>query len=454
MPDRIITEIWWSPSQGFDVRAATTFSDSAKIRLDPEDHKIKLKIQESNNRYPLDTDLTVRSKTYNPEAVTQLLMVQLNSTIPVDEDSDALATVEMRIYNGTNEMWWTGAAWAIASAGEWNTEAEINANISTFDITSREFAIVLNLITLDSKVTPEVESVYILWSGEIEWSQDIILNSLTQTVQEEATYPEDIALPPLAADSSTIDLDDYVDESDLNITDIEAVYEHNGDPLHRTNLFSSYNSTTHVITLTSPILANGVPYIRQIIRANVAWDTHQDFDEIGKLPQVILSNTRTINSSPYSFAHSSDIMRRDTGAAVKTPAPYRMTYQVTMEVRTDRTRSQQRLLDSLISFLTYGPSTEEGPFLKSRATDRRYRLWLQDEFTALQSETKLSNVRIFQGQFRIQDVALNLKAAEDVYAIQKLNLGFATIKSDEEQKAIINEEPIPKTTEEVIEIED
>jgi hypothetical protein len=451
--DRVITEIWWEKSQGFDARAATVFSDSSKIRLDPEDHKIKLTLQESNWRYPTDTDLSVRSRTYNPEAVQQLLMLQLNSTIPVDEDGVALATVKMRIYNGTNEMWWTGAAWAIAAAGEWNTEAEINANISTFDVTSRKFAIVLNLQTLDDKVTPDVESVFILWQGEIDWSQDIILNSLTKTVQEEASYFDDAALPPLPADSTTIDLDDYVDESNLNIIDVEAVYENVSDPYHLTNLLSSYNSSTKVITLNSTMLSGGVAYIRLKVLASVAWDTQQDFTEVGNLPQVILSNTRTINSSPYSFIHSSSIVRRDTNAAVKTPAPYRMTYQVTMEVRCDRSRGQQRLLDSLITLLTDGPSSEEGPFLKSRATDRRYRLWLQSEFIAVSPETNLSDIRIFQAEFNIQDVALNLSAAVDTFAVQTLKMGFSAIQSEAEQKAIINNEPIPKTTQEVIEVE-
>lgn len=453
MSDRVITEIWWNPSQGFDARAATVFSDSTKIRLDPEDYKIKLSLQESNWKYPTDSDLSVRSRTYNPEAVQQLLMIQLNSTIPVDEDGADLCTVKMRIYNGTNEMWWNGGVWAIAGAGEWNTEAEINVNISTFDVTERKFAIVLNLQTSDANFTPIVESVFVLWQGEVDWSQDIILDSLTKTVQQEASYFDDAALPPLPADSTTIDLDDYVDESKLTIVDVEAVYEHVSDPYHLTNLLSSYDTGTKVITLNSTMLSGGVPYIRLKVLADVAWDTHQDFTELGNLPQVILMNTRTINSSPYSFIHSSSIVRRDTNEAVKTPAPYRMTYQVTMEVRTDRTRGQQRLLDSLISLLTNGPSTEEGPFLKSYATDRRYRLWLQNEFTSVSPETNLSDIRIFQAEFNIQDVALDLSPAVDTFAVQTLKMGFSAIQSEAEQKAIVNNEPIPRTTQKVIEVE-
>lgn len=450
---RVITEIWWEPSQGFDPRASLVLSDADKIRLDPEDFRVKLRLQESAGwRYPTDADLSARSRTYRPEAVRNLLMLQLNSTIPYDEDGNALASVKLRLFDGTDERWWDGGSWAVAGAGEWNSEDEVNQNISSFDVSARQFAVVLNLQTTDDRVTPEVESVFVLWDGEVDWSQDIILDSLTRTVQEEAIFTDDAALPPLPAAASSIDLDDYVDESNLNVVDVEAVYDHVADPEHRTNLLSGYDPGTKVITLTAPIPIDGIPYLRMRVLAEVAWDTQQDFDEVGKLPQVVLRDTETVSSSPYPFSHSSGIVRKDTGTAVKTPAPYRMSYQVAMEVRTDRSRGQQRLLDSLIGLLTNGPSTEEGPFLRSRATDRRYRIWLQDEFRAVSPDLNLSDVRAFQAEFRIQDVALNLRPAVDTFAVTTLKMGFAAVPSAAEQRAIQNGEPIPRTSAEIMEV--
>jgi len=448
---KFITEVWWEPSQGFDVRGSTVLSDSTKIRLDPEDFQLKLKLQ-SNWRYPTDADLYVQSRTYRPEAIHRILMIQVNATIPVDEDGNDLGSIGIRIFDGTDQMWWNGGAWVVAGAGEWNTEDEINQNVSTLDVSNRAFALVFNLVTTDDTVTPVIESALVLWEGEIDWSQDVILDSLTQTVQEEAVYVDDVSLPPIPAASSSIDLDDYVDESNLTVSDVDAVYDHSADPNHRTDLLSSYDSGTRVITLTAAIPAGNVPYLRLRVLAHVAWNTQQDFEEVGDLPQVVLRDTDAVSSSPYPFSHDSGIVRKDTGSAVVVPAPYRMTYQVTMEVRTDRSRGQQRVQDSLLRLLTSGPTGEIGPFLRSRATDRRYRLWLIEEFRAVTPELNLSDVRSHQAVFRIQDVALNLRPAVDAFAVKSFNMGFNATSSEAEQEAIRDGTPVPRTSTETFEV--
>jgi hypothetical protein len=448
---RLITEIWWEPNQGFDPRASTVLSDAAKIRLDPADFKIKLKLQD-NSRYPTDADLSARSRTYRPEAVRRLLMLQLNASIPKDEDGNALASVGLRLFDGTDERFWDGGAWAVAGAGDWNTEAEVNGNIEDFNVSARAFAVVLNLQTADDRVTPTVESVFVLWEGEVDWSQDITLDSLTATVRENAIWTEDAALPPLEADSALIDLDAYTDDSNLTVVGMDAVYDHTADPTHRTDLLQSYDAGTREITLAVSIPAGNVPYLRMRCQAVVAWDTHQDFTEVGHLPEVILGDVETVSSSPYPSGSGSGIVRKDTGAAVSVPAPYRMTYQVTMEVRTDRSREQQRLTDALLTLLVDGPADEEGPFLRSRATDRRYRIWLIDEFRAVAPTLNLSDVRTFQAEFRIQDVALNLRPAVDTFAVRSLKMSFSNISSEEERRAITNGAPVRPSAAETIEV--
>jgi len=448
---RLITEIWWEPGQGFDARAATTFSDPTKVRLDPADWRLKLALQ-TTFRYPLDADLAVRSRTYRPEAVQRLLMLQVNASIPRDEDGNPLASVGLRLYDGTNERWWDGGTWAVAGAGNWNTEDEVNAHIQDFDVTARQFAVVLNLVTTDELVTPAVESVFVLWEGRVDWYDDLLLDSLTRTVQDEAIYTADFALPPLDVAGAAIDLNDYQDESPLDVVDVEAVFDHVADPYHRTDLLVSYNPGTRVVTLSASIPAGGVPFLRLRTRATVAWDTQQDFTEVGHLPEVILRDAETVSSSPYPRRSDQGIVRKSDGAAVKVPAPYRTTFQITMEVRTDRSREQHRLLETLMKLLVVGPTGEEGPFLRSRATDRRYRIWLLDEFRAQGVVDNLSDVRTFQTEFRVVDAAMNLRPAVDAFAVKRLNLGFAAIDSEEEQRALVNGAPIPHTEVETLEV--
>jgi hypothetical protein len=207
-----------------------------------------------------------------------------------------------------------------------------------------------------------------------------------------------------------------------------------------------------VISLSSAIPLGNRPFVRLIVRPNSMWDTHQDFTELGKLPEIVLRDARSVRSSPYPFRSESGIVRKDTGAAVKTQAPYRTTYEIEMEVRIDRTTTQQRLLDEIMRLFQEGPASEVGPFLRSRATDRRYRLRLIDEFRAVDPRLNLADVRAFQAEFRIEDVALELRAARDLFAVSKLNLDFANVPSDGEASAIAAGAPIPTTTPETVEV--
>ena len=134
--------------------------------------------------------------------------------------------------------------------------------------------------------------------------------------------------------------------------------------------------------------------------------------------------------------------------AVEIPAPYRATYQITMEVRTDRSREQQRIQESIMRLLRAGPPSEEGPFLRSRATDRRYRLWMTDEFRASAPNVDLdtAGVRSHQVEFRIEDVALQLRPAIDSFMVKQTKLQFANVPSAKEQLALIEGATVPHTT--------
>jgi hypothetical protein len=447
---KVITYVWFEPSQGFDVRGSLTLSDATKVRLDPEDHKLKLALDPTTFRYPTDADLSIRTRTYRPDAVRTLEMIQLTAVLPVDEDGAAVTSVGLRIFDGTDERWWNGAAWVVAGAGEWNTEAEVNANIAAFDVSARAFGVVFNLATTDDRFTPEVECFAVLWRGPIDWTDDLLIDSLVGVLQDELAYVEDVALPPLASASAVIDLDAYSDDHDLTYVDADAVFDHVNDPTHATDLLSSYNPTTRVLTLTTPIPIGGVPYLRMIVRPHVAWDTNQDFTELGKLPQVIIRDTENVVSSRYPPRSASEIVNKTTNAAVKVPAPYRATYELTVEVNVDRTTTQARIVDELMRFLTTGPASEVGPFLRSRATDRRYRMRLIDEFRAVDPRLNLADVRTFQAEFRIEDAALGLFPAEDVFGVEQMNLGFAAVPSDTEERAVAANAPVPTAPKETI----
>lgn len=440
MSTKTITEITWEPSQGFDPRSSSTLSDATKIRLDPADFKIKLKL-DSSFRYPTDADLYVRTRLYRPDAVRKLLMFQLEETTPDG------TSVGLRINDGTHDRFWDGAAWSIAGVGDWNTEAEINEHLEAFDVTERQFAIVFNLVTTDDKVTPEVTGALMLWEGTVDWLDDILIDSLVGMFQDELTWFCDFALPPLPEDSDEIDLGDYTDEKALDVHGVEAVFDHANDPNHLVNLLNTYTPSTKILTLTADIPEGGVPFVRTSAGVHVAWDTNEDFSEVGQLPELVLMDAETISTSSYPEVGALGIVRKDNYQGVEIPSPYRATYKITMKLRTDNSREQQRLQEAVMRVLVAGPPSEAGPFLRSKATDRRFRLWLVDEFRSVNPDIGLESagVRTHQCTFRIENVMIHLKPAVTSFGVKNANIKFANVISGDAVNAEESGAPVPHT---------
>lgn len=443
---RVITDIYFAPGQGFDVRADMVFSDATKIRLDPADQRLKLKL-DSSFQYPLDADLSVRPRTYQTGAVRKLLMLQCFGNIPED------TSIGFRLYDGTDEFYWDGGAWSVAAAGQWNDEATLNQNIESFDVaTSREWTVVVNLVTTDPNVTPTVHCIRMLWEGTIDWQDDLLIDSLVGMLQSELTYTTDFALAPLDSDSSSFDLNDYLGETNLNVVGVGAAYDDTVDPDHLVNLLDSYDSGTKVLGLNTTLVAGNQLFLRLEVAPEIAWDTHQDFEEVSKLPQIILRDSRTQNSSNYPLAGGIGIVRKDNAAAVEIPPEKRMTFQVEAEIRTDRTRDQHRLSERFLALFEAGPSTEQGPFLRSVATDRRYRLWMINEFNAVDPRENAADLRIHTSEFSIRDAAFQFRPAVDGYGVSNLNLGHNKVDWSESEQAKLAGKPEPTTPTETFEV--
>ena len=71
---------------------------------------------------------------------------------------------------------------------------------------------------------------------------------------------------------------------------------------------------------------------------------------------------------------------------------------------------------------------------------------------AMNPDLDRSGVMSHQVEFMLQDVAIHLKPAVDSYMVQRLNLGFSAIESDEMETAINQGAPIPTTNPEQFEV--
>jgi len=438
---RVITDFYWEPGRGFDAIAGSTLSDPAKVRVDPRTFRAELKLNAAF-RYPTDADLYVRPPIARPEAVRKLLIAQLEAELPEG------TSVGFRLFDGAGEFYFDGGSWRAPNPGEWNTIEELNAALPTYDVKStREFAPVLNLRTTDDRVTPSVACLSLLWEGTVDWYADALVDSLTATYQEALDFRLRLALPPVVtAPVASIDLDDYRDDAGLQIVDVEEVYDLSNDPNLLVDLLASYDPGTRVISLSAPIPVGGVPYPVLRVRPVVAWDTSEDFLEIGKVPQVALRDADSVSSSDYPAFAARGTVRSDTGEAVEILPPHRTTYRIEMELRTDRSREQAGLLEAATRAIVAGPPGEVGPFVRSRATDRRFRTILREQFSAVPIEGDVGDVRAFKTRFDLVDVAAQLRPERDTFGVLAVKTTWANVDSRRESDALASGAPVPAST--------
>ncbi len=101
-----------------------TISDTTKIRLNTKTHRLELKVIGYNRvtgaaKYSLDTDLTVTTWLTTPVSVKQWLTFAVDPLERLQPDG---TSVRFKLNDGTDNYWWSGAAWVVAGATDWNDE--------------------------------------------------------------------------------------------------------------------------------------------------------------------------------------------------------------------------------------------------------------------------------------------------------------------------------------------
>lgn len=281
-------------------RSKIILSDSGKIRLNP-DGWIQLKLQ-SDDRYSLDQDLTVRSWLTRPQSVVKWMLFQEMSVKP---DNTA---IRHRISDGVNDYWWDGVAWSVATdAGlHWNDEAGIRDNIGEWHNTNLQ--VISNLYTTDDKVTPRLLELKFVMLCDHDVYEDLIFRSLIPTLQENIKPVADVSYV-MPSDSNTIALSAL--SVGLDVVGVEAI---RGDGYFG-NLLLSFDGIT--ITLAEVISKDTQMFVRLIYEMGVTYTYHQDYVEVEKLPALVLAGFDTGRRlTPQGQENVKDM---DAGTAVVFP---------------------------------------------------------------------------------------------------------------------------------------
>lgn len=385
------------------VREDLTFSDSDKVRLDPIDHNLKLKADD-DGKYPTDADLYIKTQEFWPK--TNKIWRGFFASIVTPDDT----SVQFKLNDGTDDYYWTGSAWAVAGASDWNTEAEITNNIDTFSV--GKLHIVINLVTTDSDVTPTVEHILVGYSAQIVFLEQWIYRTLVPLLRE-GCRPYAHWAVPIGSTTSTIDLNDYRLDTPFNLVDIDTVYNHTNDPDHIVDIFDSYNSGTKVITLTTSIAATEVAWINFVYEPEVAVNTSVDYHELQKVPALTIEDIRI--SKLQRSGWTNGLVNKDTGEAIVYEPPWQCCLEGDIVVSAPRGLDEMALSQEVLSFLTANQAvTIQGT---GEIAD-----WTFREMYTRSSDAELNDLRTSTIGFKLWPLRMWLEPSRSGYAVANLKL--------------------------------
>jgi hypothetical protein len=399
-----------------DNRARLTLSDSTKIRLNAETNQIELVIQSYEPAtgkaiYPLDTDLTVTTWLASPSALLEWLSFAVEPRAglqPVDEAGAAVTSLGFKLNDGTDDRYWDGAAWSVAGATDWSTEAEIATNISTFPATPQKLAVVACLATTDKYQAPTLKSIDVLMDIGIEdyiesLIHDALVGSMKASIRPVFSYG-------LAAPGGAV-LKLKKLEQNVNIVSVQGVYDHEADPKHRTSLVSSYNSASLNITLTGSVARGTKLWVDLVIEPEVFVNFgDQDYIEVHKIPAVVLESIDFTGNSIYGTQVAKDI---GAGTASVRKMPLHLDIEISVRLIAGDTRTLMRMRGKA---LEHGANT---PLLLWEQVDDETSMRITNE-GSFNPRPNLEGVHDATYGLVLEDFTLWLRPEETKYLIQSV----------------------------------
>lgn len=392
------------------------------LRLNPgrmgvEPARLELPFKSSpRTRYDESTTLTAATWVTTPMSVKEWRGFEAVIKHAQDPDGGGAVVTEdfYRLGDGVDEFWWDGGTWAVAGATDWNTEAEVAANIATFPATAKSIQVIVNLRTNDDRVTPKLFAVKVLYGAVIDHHEDYVIRSLVPDMKANIRAPGRTLIG--FSGGTSVVIQDYKPETPYDIKDVESVYNDTADPAHLFDLFDSYNAGTQTVTLSSDPGACNL-FIRFKYQPVVAVKTSRDYSEVGKVPSLTIERVRIVNATERSCDDS--VINKDAGTAVKVFAPRQGDIEFDVIADTDKIVDLYRLMEEARKYFA------QNRFLVSRGMDERFRLWLVDEYEDV-GETDASDISSGRLRARIAGAVFFERGSDNTAAPVKRFITTAT----------------------------
>jgi hypothetical protein len=392
----------------------------ANTRINPATNCAQLGTYDSAE-YPTDLDLYVKSRLTSPAQLHQWLGFEVDVRNKF-VDTEQVTGVQFRLSDGTSEYWWNGAAWEV-NTSDWNSEAEVANNISSFGTSTKRLQVVVNLWTTDPSQTPELAGIKVLYSATVNSEiEDLIERSLVPLLKSSLRPLARVTLVKSdAEDDDEIEIPQYRIDTDYRFVGVDAVFNHTDDPDHENDLYDSHttrstpsdlwhNGTVNVITLSESVDAGKLLWLQLLYEPVVTLGANQDYYELAHVPALVIERLeyhgRALRGENY-------VGNRSDGTAVVIGTVLQGRLEMTVAVTTDKIFDSFGMSDELEAF--FGGN----PLIASVGLDDSYRLRVVG---TLDFSTPLVNneLRTWRITAYIEDVLVYVRDERSDYLVNRL----------------------------------
>lgn len=415
------------------VRNQLIFSDASKIRLNTED-KLNQRIMLSGPGFSTDDDLYIETWMIEPAALKKWIGFEIIFKEGESQlELPAGTSIGVRLKTTGGHYWWNGVAWALANAGEWNTDVEIRANIDTFPIATvgnKKLGVVVNLKTTDTKVTPEVYEVKVLGLFDVEYFDDLVYDSVIRLLNKNFRATSVLRFGTGSTSISSIDLKSVLANNGYNVFDVKSVYDLVNDPNKLSNLHDSYDvgalkqdgftyeHGTENFNTTIP--ANAYVEIQFEYVPEISIKVNQDYYEEPSYPHIIFERITEVERRGWIMrnnnSHGDDFIRlKEAGVAIQMQSPSQKSYRFDFAVYTTEI-DQFRLLDALRRFFANFKS------LVTHGLANEHSIEIVEEIdTAGNKNSDSSDTNLARGSFDVLGVLFYDKESIEVPLVTQVN---------------------------------
>lgn len=430
---RLVKCFYWRREDFDDVELGPS------TRLNVDTHRAQLVFDPNlagtvGGGFPTTANLFVKSKLTEPKALRRWIGFEA-TIVNVNQigTANALTGANFRLDpDDGNEYYWDGAAWAIATANDWNTEQEIADNIDSFDVATlgQRMRVVANLFTTDTRYTPQLVEVKLLMELVLEsYEEDMIYRSLIPLLRDNVR-PVARQVMAMPATGTTFNISAFDLEAGYNVVGVDAVFDYDaltadqradlvrGYPGATTDLFSSFDLGTGVVTLNASVPLGTNLFVRFIYEPEVAVNTSQEFSEDARIPSLVLDDIAYISFATSPTGDNS-VANKGAGTAIVVPSPEQGHIQFRLVGTTKSGVDQRRLMEEVNKFF----ATQ--PFVSSTGVDEQYRLFLIDEYAEV-GEPGQDELHVGQAVFQIQYFRRWLRPSFDEFIATGLSASLET----------------------------